>query len=172
MTARQAFALASPIAAELETAERLTLLTSGEDIDADGRARMWEFFFDLPELRACAAIEVLCPVEDAFPPDDVGRIEVRVVPFASPGGIMDQLLQAGRVSPRFLDDRWDDELRRRPPLPVPFRDSPNAVRDLVPPDVEWIDGSTLLSLRGHVLHDGAPVWEADSRNQVWRAPFA
>ena len=181
MTARQALDMAAPIAAELEAAARLTLVVSDGYVDAEGRSRTWEFFYHLPERRATAAIEILGPIEDEeedeldedqTSPDEADRIEIRVVPFVQSGDILDRQLREGRVSPRFIDDLWDAELRRRPPLPIPFRDSPEAVRAMVPPGVVWIYGSTLLNLRGHVLDDGSAVWEADGRNDLWRTPFA
>ncbi len=69
-------------------------------------------------------------------------------------------------------DLWQAMLRKSPLLPVPFRDSPNAVQDFTDQGVDFHAGDIHMTLQGKVLRSGEAVWRLTSYGETYTTPFA
>lgn len=148
MTAREAWDLAWPAARDLDASARLTLLTSGTDISPEGRSFTWSFGLELPRRGESLLLSVE-PSGEAAEVDD------------------DPLVLDQRRSPRPKAD-----LGRRPALPLPFRDSPEAVAELAAGGVDFVSGPTDMTLSGRVEASGEAVWVTESWDGERTTPFA
>lgn len=147
MTAHESWAIAYPEMKKLDEAAKLTLVTSGLDIDHRGRSTTWEFMFVVPRLRATALV-TLAPQEDA---EDVDRAPIQMTLRLS-------------VAP-------DSELTRAG-LPVAFRDSPEVVAGIAAQGVDFVAGPTDLKLESRLLRSGEAVWVTYYRDAEILVPFS
>jgi hypothetical protein len=159
-TAAEAVAAVQPLAAGHDPEARLAMIVSGEDIDLQGRAYHWELFYLLPNEQARAVFEIR-PVPEGD--EENGYLKEAVSSFFRG--------DRSRLSPGVLEELWRKELQEHPPLPVPFRDSPEAVVALEAVGVEFYGGSTYVNLSTRWV-DGKPMWEAMSLGETYRVPFA
>jgi hypothetical protein len=133
MTAHESWAIAHPEVKKLDEAAKLTLVTSGLDIDHAGRSFTWEFMFVVPRLRATALV-TLAPADDA---EDVDRAPIHMTLRLS-AAAESELTRAG--------------------LPVAFRDSPDVVAELAAQGVDFVAGPTDLKLESRQLRSEEAVW--------------
>lgn len=145
MTACEAWAVVAPVAAGLDPASRLTLITSGLDMSPEGLSRTWEFIFHLPGRNATAMVS-LEPEEGA---EDVDTA---------------QTVLTQRIGPAI-----DAE---RPAFPVRFRDSPEVVAEFSSRGVDFVAGPTDMKLEGRVLPSGNAVWVTWYWDGEHTTPFA
>jgi hypothetical protein len=157
VTARQAFRPAFKAAQELDRGSRLTLIT-GHDVQPDGSARRWEFFFDLPVRRA----KLVCDWSlrwdssaDSFGP---ARLEVVARPFPPAESVYCRMVTEGKLLHRQLNGLWTQEQRRSPKLPFSFTDTDVVMADFV---LQGLDPSAdEFSFGTALLPDGQPGWIA------------
>jgi hypothetical protein len=171
LTAYQAFQVAQPAAMQYDPQARLALVASDEDISSEGDSRHWSFYFDLSHQRAQAIIQVTSDPEA----ERLGQMRVLLIeqvrPFPEPGSQMAVWLQEGTVSQEFVTEQWHAHLANRPALPIPFRDSPEAVRALSEQGVDFITGDTSMVLSGEVLPTGEAVWRIVAYDVEYQTPF-
>jgi hypothetical protein len=136
-TAREAWELARPEALALDPGARLLLVTSGTDLQADGRSLTWEFLLALPARQARVLVS-LAPPESAADPDRAPLELTRRVTRS-----------AERDEPRAL--------------PFAFRDSPEVVLELARAGVDFVAGPTDMKLEGRVLPSGLAAWVTFTR---------
>jgi hypothetical protein len=133
LTLHEALAVVLPVANGLDTTARLTFITSGLDLQHDGRSFTWEFGCALPKLTATAMIG-LEPSVEAENPDE------------SP------LILRQRVNPASTMDL------QRPLLPVKMRNSPEVVAALAAKGVDLVAGPSDMKLESRVLDSGEAIW--------------
>lgn len=144
VTAREALDLVHPAALEVAKEPVLLLISSGTDINADGRAGTWHFVFHFPARLAQGAYSL--EQRDAEV-DDSG------------------LRMTWRVSPR-IDAKGKDAA-----LPLDFIDSPKAVRDLGHAGADWVAGDPDMTLATKRLPSGEVVWATESYGKEFVTPF-
>jgi hypothetical protein len=132
LTAHEAWALVRPAAYRLDARPRLTFITSGLDLDPDGRSFTWEFGFDVPACRAHALLSVGPPGEA----DDIDEAPVVLV----------QRITAAAGT------------GRKAALPEHFRDSPEVVSEFEAGGVDFVAGPSDMKLEARVLPTGEPAW--------------
>jgi hypothetical protein len=160
LTAREAFAFAGPAALAQDRRARLYLITCGERVRPDGRADRWEFLFHLPSLAARARFAVGVAAH-AGAADAPRALAGEVTPFAAPGSPLAEMVSRGALSPEQAQVLWEREMAERPPLPTPFRDSPQAVIALGLLGADFTPGAgRRLILEARVAPHGKPVWQA------------
>jgi hypothetical protein len=170
LTAREAFALVGPAALAQDRRARLYLITCGEGAGSDGRAERWEFLFHLPGLAARARFMV-GRAEDADAADASPALVAQVTPFVAPGSPLAEMISRGAVSPAQAQTLWDREMAERPPLPTPFRDSPQAVLALGLLGADFSPGAQRVILEARVAPHGKPVWQAILPNETLETGF-
>jgi hypothetical protein len=132
MRAHEAWAFARPHAESLDPQAKLVLITSGTDIQADGRSFTWEFLFRLPRRQARLLL-TYAPADDA---PDVDRAPVMVVTRVTTAA-----------------DRDDVAV-----LPLVFRDSPEVIAEFARGGVDFVAGPTDMKLEARISAAGQPVW--------------
>lgn len=172
LTAAQAWEIAYPVAAQYDPQARLTLIVSDDDISDQGESHQWSFHFDLPQQRAQAIIRVASDpaVETSDLPPLLCIEQVR--PFPEEDSVMATWLAQGSISQEAVNEQWQRHLDNRPALPIPFRDSPEAVRALREQGVDFISGDSDMVLSGKVLPDGQAVWGVMAYGVEYQTPFA
>jgi len=131
VTAREAFAIADPAAMDYDADAYCHLITAGERIDRHGLSDLWELFYMLPGARARAAFGI--GIDENCDPDsewDQRYLFENLRPFAyhRPGDVLGNLSRSGAFD---ITAQWKQELERHVPLPIPFRDSPEAIRAFI-----------------------------------------
>jgi hypothetical protein len=175
MTAGRAVALGGPIGLELDPAARLVSIVSDTNIDAAGLAQGWEIFYDLPARGTQLTVSIgPCPDTDV---SDDARVclEMSERPFVAP---LDAAFSASVArSLRMTVDEFEAKRRRQAlderddPLPVPFRDSPEAVAALMEQGADFVSGPTDLAISTGRLKDGTVVWNTSDRHRDYTTPF-
>ncbi|MFO7556918.1 MAG: hypothetical protein R6W88_17100 [Desulfobacterales bacterium] len=132
LTVHEAWAFAMPEAQSLDANAQLILITSGTDIQRDGRSFTWEFLFHLPNRKA-RLLSSLGPSE------------------ASP----DQ-----EQAPVVMVNRVTQSTEKKPVrgLPFEFRNSPEVVEELSLSGVDFVAGPTDMKLEARILSTGEAVW--------------
>ena len=143
-TAREALALVYPTVEETSKKPVLVLITSGSDIDAEGRSGRWEFVFHFPSRSAQAVYSL----ESSNP--ELGDAGLRV---------------RWRLSPR-RDVTGEDA-----GLPLNFTDSPEAAHQLSQMGVDWIAGDPDITLATKRLSSGEVAWVVESYGKEFATPF-
>jgi hypothetical protein len=146
ITAHQAWSVAAPVARRLDPRARMTLITSGLDMDHYGRSRTWEFIFYIPGQNATMMLSL-------EPDPDSPDIDT------APSVLTQRLRQA------FPDDAL------RPPFPWQFRDSPEVVAEFTAKGIDFVAGPTDMKLEGRMLPSGDAVWVTYSWDLEYTAPF-
>jgi hypothetical protein len=172
LTAAQAFQIAHPAAVQYDPLARLVLVVSDEDISEEGDSHQWSFRFDLPQQRAQVRVRVASDlaVETRDRPPVLCTEQVR--PFPDPDSEMAAWLAEGAVSQTFVNEQWLAHQADNPALPIPFRDSPEAVRSLREQGVDFIGGDPHMVLRSKVLANGQAVWAIYAYHVEYHTPFA
>ena len=174
LTAHEALRWAWPAAQARDPEARLVLITSGEDLDAAGRAGLWEFQVDLPARRAHATLRVGAgdEADDADDPDAPAAggcvLLEQVRPFVPPGDLWELMRQGEAAVQRHVLLQWQRQLAGRPPLPLPCYDSPRALAALRAAGAEPGHG---CYLGARVQVDGTAVWYLPAADRVFTTPF-
>ncbi len=161
-TARQAFASIQKTAQDWDTRPQLKLISAPEGVDADGTARRWEFFFDLPSRRA--RLECDWSLQwDSSQDDYAGsQIEARVRPFPELGSKLYRMVNEGLMLYRQLHGLWREERRRTPDLPTAFRDSDEVMDELI--KLGLVDPTEEIVLNTGQTPSGVLSWVAHTRH--------
>ena len=133
MTAHQAWAVVAPLVRGLDRNARLTLITSGLDMNHEGRSRTWEFIFLLPQRN----LTVMFSLEPDPQSADVD---------GSPCILTQRINQASATD------------ATRPAFPDRFRDSPDAVAEFSAQGVDFVSGPSDMKLEGRMLPSNEAVW--------------
>ena len=133
MTAHGAWTVAYQIAEQHDRQATLTLITSGTDLNGEGRSRTWEFIFILPSCKSTLMI--------SLEPDP----QCEDVDYAP-------CVLTQRFNPITPSDR------HKPSLPVPFLDSPEAVAEFTARGVDYEAGPSDMKLEGRALPSGEAMW--------------
>lgn len=172
LTAREAFAVADPAAKGYDADAFCHLMTAGERIDGEGLSDLWELFYMLPNARARATFGV--GIDEHCDPDEEWEqrfLFEAVRPFANhqPRGVLGRLIRGGAFDIRA---QWRRELGRHAPLPVSFRDSPEAVRELIVQGEDFVSGDIHLTLQTRTLATGEAVWWSMAYGVEYTTPLA
>ena len=143
VTARGALAVVRKDALQVSKTVELRGVSSGEDIDHNGRSRTWRFVLAFPSRKGLGVFELEpCAAE------------------AEDGS----LCLSASLSPAGAS-------REGKSLPMDFVDSPEAVRRLASAGCDWVSGPTNLSLSTRQLADGAVVWHVSTYGKDYETPF-
>ena len=175
LPASRAVALGNPPAMDADPGARLVAIVSDTNIDARGLARVWELFYDLP-ARGTQLTITLAPSPGTELTDETPiSMSFAERPFVPP---LDPGFAAGVA--RALNMSVEEfEAKRRElaaagraaPLPMPFRDSPEAVAALTGQGVDFVSGPTDLALSTDRLKDGTVVWKTGDRRRDYTTAF-
>jgi hypothetical protein len=168
-TAYQAFAMVLPVVREVDLDARLKRITASENLDAQGRASRWEFFFDLPSRRAKLQCDWLLPWDEQTDDFAHARLEGMVRPFPPTDSVFYVMVAEGKLLHRQIVGLWNQEYQRSPNLPFHFRDSDEVIAELARQGLD-ISGSD-FSLTTEAVHGQPPNWVAQTRSQTWRTRF-
>lgn len=171
-TARQAFAVVAPVAAQYDPEARLVRVSSGENISYLGTASSWEWVFLLPNRRARALFRTELRLDPQTGLPDANYLVERIMPFPEAGAVVAQMRGAGTMTDATINQAWQQELLARPPLPIPFRDSPEAVQSLSAQGADFVDSDDPLSLTSKLLANGDAVWSVLIEDDEYQTPFA
>lgn len=133
VTAYQAWAVVAPIVKALDRHAKLTLITSGLDMNNKGCSRTWEFIFFLPERN----VTVMLSLE---PDPQTAEVD------SSPCILTQRINQASSID------------ANRPAFPDQFRDSPDVVAEFSANGVDFVAGPSDMKLEGRILPSGEAVW--------------
>ncbi len=147
MNAHQTWAVAAPAVRDLDRQARLILITSGLDMNAEGRSHCWEFVFFLSRRHLVLMIG-LAP-DPAAP--DVDHAPCILSRRSRPATDLDAT---------------------RPAFPGTFRDSPEAVAELSTMGVDIIAGPSDMKLEGRVSPSGEANWVTYDWDEARRVPFS
>lgn len=147
LTAHAAWRVVKPCAQNHAANPVLTFITSGTDLNVEGRSRTWEFGFYVPESRSSLLVSLM-PVPAAGD-GDVGLAAIIALTV--------------RITPCF-----------QPPatgLPFDFRDSPDVVAEFSRAGVDFVAGSTDMKLEARRLASGQAVWLTYDWDRVCTTAF-
>ena len=147
LSARQAWELVQPVLRNLDPAPRLTLLTSGLDLNSAGLSFTWEFGFELPATGQYALLGIV-------PSGEGPSIDTDAL-------VLEQRLQPLRRMPAVA----------RPVLPTDFTDSPEAVAEFTRQGIDFVSGRSEMSLSARVLPSGEAVWVTEDWHAERTVPF-
>jgi hypothetical protein len=133
MTAHQAWAVVAPMVNAMDLHAKLTLITSGLDMNDKGCSRTWEFIFFLPTRNVTAMLSL----EPDPQSTDVDN---------SPCILTQRINQASSID------------ANRSSFPIQFRDSPEVVGEFSTNGVDFVAGPSDMKLEGRVLPSGEAVW--------------
>jgi hypothetical protein len=170
LTAREAFRLIWSEALTRDPAPRLMLVTSWEDVAADGRSGLWEFQLDLPTRVAHATYGVGFD-DDPDAAAGVLLLVEHLRPFVPPDDPWDLMRMGEDAARARRAEHWRRLLAGRTPLPVPFHDSPQAAAALTAQGVRW-EADRGLYLAGKSLVSGDPVWSVQIGSEAFTTPWA
>lgn len=172
LTAVQAFQIAHPAAVQYDPLAWLVRVVSDEDISEKGESHQWSFRFILPQQRAELRVRVASDraVDTGDQPPVLCIEQVR--PFPEPDSQMAVWLAEGTISQAFVDEQWLVYQADNPALPIPFRDSSEAVHSLCEQGVDFISGDPHMVLQSKVLPDGQAVWAIYAYHVEYHTPFA
>lgn len=169
VTARQAFEVVLAHVEKVDRDFKFVLVTSGQDINHEGRALLWEFFFDFPRRRASGVFAVRLRSDEEVD-DGPMCIETHLRPAYPDTGFMPRL-KRDRASRGYLEQAWIKSVEAKRGLPLSFRDSPEAVQELATQGVDWIAGDTSMTLSSKVLATREIVWSTVSWDKEYHTPF-
>ncbi len=149
LTAHQAWFVVIPIAKALDRRAELTLITSGLDIDHEGRSRTWEFNFYLPKRKATVMLSLGPETKDANDAD------IDSLPYV----LTQRINQASSFDSKRLS------------FPHQFRDSPEVVAEFSVLGVDFAAGPGDMKLEGRILPSGDSVWVTYYWDQEYCAAF-
>jgi hypothetical protein len=172
-TAREALAAIMPAVRKIDSDHKFSLVASGEDIDQQGYAFLWEFFFHFPRRQARGIFSVQ-PTDVAAM--DKGcdlclKVDLKPI-YTGTAAQVRKRLKDDRDAIAYLRKIWDESEQEKQALPLTFRDSPEAVRSLAEQGVNWSAGDTSLTLSSKVLPSGEIVWCTYSYGKEFHTPFA
>lgn len=167
--ASHALERAFPIAQRLDEDPRLKRVTAPQGTAADGAARRWTFFFELPTARA----KLMCDwyLDGDTSAGRFGRecLDSRATPFPPPDSELARGVAAGALSYALLATAWREERRRLADLPLVFRDSDAALADL---QGQGLRPATMaFTLRSEIQPGQTPAWVAQTDGQLFRCRF-
>lgn len=144
LTVKEAWSIVLDAVLRVAPDYRLILITSGEDINSEGRSRVWEFGLHFPGhlVQGIFGIE----------PCDMEESESALC-LVTELSVLSGLDQAEHY------------------LPQEFKDSPQAVTELAQGGADWISGSTSMNLQTRLLSDGSAVWWTSSYDRRFQTPF-
>lgn len=146
LTLHEALAVTIQIATGLDTEAKLTFITSGLDMQQDGRSRTWEFICILPNRGATLMLS-LEPDTRAEDPDKAATILTKRVNAVST-----------------LDSR-------RPSLPALTRNSSDVVAEFSLRGVDFVAGPSDMKIESRILPSGEAVWVTFYFGEEFTAPF-
>jgi hypothetical protein len=133
MTAHQAWAVVAPMANALDQHAKLTLITSGLDMNNKGCSRTWEFIFFLPKHNLTGMLSL-------EPDPQTADVD------SSPYILTQRINRASSID------------KNRPVFPDQFRDSPDIVAEFSANGVDFVAGPSDMKLEGRILPSGEAVW--------------
>jgi len=146
MTAHQVWALVAPVAKALDPNPKLTLITSGLDMNPKGCSRTWEFIFYLPKRSATGMLS-LEPDPESL---DVDKA---------------QCFLTQRIKPASSREA------EKPSFPDRFRDSPEVVAEFSAKGVDFVSGPSDMKLEGRILPSGEATWVTYCWDQEYTTSF-
>ncbi len=146
MTAHQAWAVVAPEVRSLDPDAKLTLITSGLDINSQGCSRTWEFIFIMPNRKATIMMS-LGPDPYAADIDHSAPLLTQRINQATP-------IKA-----------------QQPIFPVSFQNSPEVVAEFSSQGVDFVAGPSDMKLEGRLLPSGEAVWVTFYRDQEFTTSF-
>lgn len=144
LTAIEAFEMALAEAQALDPRTQLILVTSGTDIQANGRSFVWEFLFGLEARKGMVMVSL-------FPDINAPDVESAAV----------------HVKRRIQGSDGKSFV----PLPFEFRDSPEVVAELSAAGVDFVAGPTDMKLESGFSADGKAVWITYCWKKRYEASF-
>lgn len=180
LTAREAVAVVEPVVQRYDIDRRLIAVTSDYTIDDEGRAAIWVFVYLLPHARARARFEVHYRNYHQYREPPLHALIERITPVYPPGNVVEQVLQLGRVpdalvgsipgnalaellasgelTPDWPAQQWQATIKDHVALPIPFRDSPEAVQALSELGADFAGSGHDLCLETIILATGEIMW--------------
>jgi hypothetical protein len=146
LTLHEAIAATFQIAIGLDTGAKLTFITSGLDLQQDGRSRIWEFICILPNRGATLMLS-LEPDSRAEDPDKATIILTKRIKTALPPDI------------------------KRPYLPALTRNSPDVVAEFSLRGIDFVAGPSDMKIESRILPSGEAAWVTFYFGEEFTAPF-
>jgi hypothetical protein len=166
-TARQVFEVAWQAAQELDREACLKLIVSPQGVDQQGASAHWEFFFDLPQRRAKLEGNWFLPWEDERQGFGFARFDLIARPFPAANSLLRQMVNEGKLLHRQLAGFWEEERRRSPDLPLHFRNSDEAIIELMRQGLDLLQDE--FSLGTGQSPEGSLAWVAQTRKREFYA---
>jgi hypothetical protein len=165
-TARQALEQVWQAAQELDREACLKMIVSPGGVDQAGASTRWEFFFDLPQRQAKLECNWFLLWEDERNGFGLAHLELIARPFPPADSLLRQMVNEGTLLYRQLAGFWEEERRRAPDLPLHFRNSDEAVAELMGQGLDLLEDEFSLGT-GH-SPQGSLAWVAQTRRQEFR----
>ncbi len=134
-TSREALAVASSLAGELEPGAQAWRVGSVDGCDTEGRSTRWEVRFDLERRRAEAVVTLGFVYEEDTGTHGEGVASLSLVDFPAEGSELSKMAATGEISARGLRSVWRQQMRERPALPPNAPDSSVMMAKVAPDEV-------------------------------------
>lgn len=131
LTACEALSKIWPVVQDMDENAFLKSVSSPTGVDINGKSARWNFNFELQNRRARLQCFWLLPWDDREGDYGQSILDARAKPYPPEDSVYRQMVSQGRILCRELNVLWQAERKRRPDLPLHFRDSDVVVRELV-----------------------------------------
>lgn len=176
ISAARAVAFADVVLAPFDDERRLVGIASDTSLLPDGRCRGWDLFYDLPS-RGSGLNAVIAPCAGEEEVDTAPLcLELRETPLLAPHSdevfVRKIAAELGMTFEQFEEKRRELVMSERPPaLPMPFRDSTEAIADFAD-RIDLVSGPSDVALSARRHRDGRVEWELAAGGTVLHASFA
>jgi hypothetical protein len=166
-TVRQVFERVWQAAQELDREACLKMIVSPGGVDQEGTSARWEFFFDLPQRRAKLECNWFLSWDDEKDGFGSACLDIIARPFPPANSLLRQMVNEGTLLHRQLAGFWEEERRRSPDLPLHFRNSNEAIVELIRQGLDLLEDE--FSLGTGQSPEGKLAWIAQTRGREFYA---
>lgn len=130
LTACESLTKIWPLVRQMDESAHLKAVGSPNGVDATGRSSRWNFYIELHSRRARLHCSWLLPWDESGNGFSAPVLDVRAKPYPPEDSVYRQMVSQGKMLCHELTELWQQERRRRPDLPLHFRDSDVVIREL------------------------------------------
>lgn len=131
LTACEAVSKIWPHIQKMDEEVYLKSVSTPNGVNLEGKSSRWNFNFELHNRRARLQCAWLLPWDEDKEEYGPAILDALAKPYPPEDSVYRQMVQQGSMLCRELTQLWLRERKRRPDLPLHFRDSDIAVRELM-----------------------------------------
>lgn len=169
ITACAALSKIWPTVKQMDESVHLKSVSSPVGVNAQGKSSRWNFTFELHHRRARLQCAWLLPWDQHSKTFESAVLDISAVPYPPKNSTYRQMVMQGKMLCRELTVLWHQERRKRPDLPLHFRDTDIAIRELMQQGLNI--GSNRFVLTSNRSSNGKMNWLAQMDEYMFYTDF-